>query len=104
MFVSGYHIVYHLLSNVSLCKVKKKRQFSFRFFKLYFFIARLPHWIPDLSLNWAVPRKRHKIWQALRLPYVPFPWSLAVHHQSLEFSDSPYHAKNEGPEEETDLA
>ena len=30
-----------------------------------------------------VARKRHKIWQALRLPSVPFPWSLAVHHQSL---------------------
>ena len=25
----------------------------------------------------------HRIWQALRLPSVPFPWSLAVHHQSL---------------------
>ena len=30
-----------------------------------------------------MPRKRHKIWQALRLPSVPFPWFLAVHHQTL---------------------
>ena len=37
MFVSGYHVVYHLL--------------GFRFFQLYFFIVRLPHRIPDLSLN-----------------------------------------------------
>ena len=31
----------------------------------------------------------------LCLPSVPFPWSLAVHHQSLL-----YFAKNETPEEE----
>jgi len=31
-------------------------------------------------------RKRHKIWHALRPPSVPFPWSLAVHHQSLRFA------------------
>ena len=24
MFVSGYHVLYHLQGNVSLCKVKKK--------------------------------------------------------------------------------
>ena len=52
MFVSGYHVVYRLLGNVSLCKKKKKSvKTSFRFFQLYFFIVRLPHWIPDLSLN-----------------------------------------------------
>ena len=32
MFVSGYHIVYYLLGNVSLCKVKKKRENKVRFF------------------------------------------------------------------------
>ena len=36
----------------------------------------------------------------LRLPSVPFPWSLAVHHQSLAFRARLCHAKNEGPEEE----
>ena len=29
-----------------------------------------------------------------------FPWSLAVHHQSLAFRARLYHAKNEAPEEE----
>ena len=38
MFVSRYHIVYHLLGNVSLCKVKKSVKTSFRFFKLYFLL------------------------------------------------------------------
>ena len=37
---------------------------------------------------------------ALRLPSVPFPWSLAVHHQSLAFRARLCHAKNEAPEEE----
>ena len=37
---------------------------------------------------------------ALRLPSVPFPWSLAVHHQSLAFRARLYHAKNEAPGEE----
>ena len=36
----------------------------------------------------------------LRLPSVPFPWSLAVHHQSLAFRARLYDAKNEAPEEE----
>ena len=36
---------------------------------------------------------------ALRLPSVPFPWSLAVHHQSLASTLR----KNEAPEEEADL-
>ena len=31
---------------------------------------------------------------------VPFPWSLAVQHQSLEFRARLYDAKNEAPEEE----
>ena len=30
---------------------------------------------------------------------VPFPWSLAVHHQSLAFRARLYDAKNEAPEE-----
>ena len=37
---------------------------------------------------------------ALRLPSVPFPWSLAVHHQSLAFRARFCQAKNEAPEEE----
>ena len=32
----------------------------------------------------------------------PFPWTLAVHHQSLAFRARPCHAKNEAPEEEVD--
>ena len=36
----------------------------------------------------------------LRPPSVPFPWSLAVHHQSLAFRARLCHAKNEAPEEE----
>ena len=35
----------------------------------------------------------------LRLPSVPFPWSLAVHNQSLAFRARLYDAKNEAPEE-----
>ena len=31
---------------------------------------------------------------------VPFPWSLAVHHQSLAFRTDLDHARNEMPEEE----
>ena len=34
---------------------------------------------------------------ALRLPSVAFPWSLAVHHQSLAFRARLYDAKNEAP-------
>ena len=30
-----------------------------------------------------------------------FPWSLAVHHQSLAFHTRLYDEKNEGPEEES---
>ena len=37
---------------------------------------------------------------ALHLPSVPFPWSLAVHHQSLAFCARLYDEKNEAPEEE----
>ena len=33
-------------------------------------------------------------------PSVPFPWSLAVHHQSLAFRARLYDEKNEAPEEE----
>ena len=41
---------------------------------------------------------------ALRLPSVPFPWSLAVHHQSLAFRARLYDEKNEAPEEEAVVA
>ena len=34
---------------------------------------------------------------------VPFPWSLAVHHQSLAFSARLCHAKNEAHEEEAGI-
>ena len=34
---------------------------------------------------------------------VPFPWSLAFHHQSLAFRARLNHAKNEAPEEEAVL-
>ena len=37
---------------------------------------------------------------SLRLPSVSFPWSLAVHQQSLAFRARLYHAKNEAPKEE----
>ena len=40
---------------------------------------------------------------ALRLPSVAFPWSLAVHHQSLAFRFRLYDEKNEAPEEEAVL-
>ena len=40
---------------------------------------------------------------ALRLPSVPFPWSLAVHHQSLAFCARLYDEKNEAPEEEAGI-
>ena len=40
---------------------------------------------------------------ALRLPSVAFPWSLAVHHQSLAFRARLYDEKNEAPEEEAVL-
>ena len=40
---------------------------------------------------------------ALRLPSVAFPWSLAVHHQSLTFRARLYDEKNEAPEEEAVL-
>ena len=40
---------------------------------------------------------------ALRLPSVAFPWSLAVHHQSLAFRACLYDEKNEAPEEEAVL-
>ena len=38
----------------------------------------------------------------LRLPSVPFPWSLAAHHQSLAFRSRLCQEKNEAPEEEAE--
>ena len=40
---------------------------------------------------------------ALRLTSVPFPWSLAVHHQVLAFRTRLYDEKNEAPEEEAGI-
>ena len=40
----------------------------------------------------------------LRVPSVPFPWSLAVHHQSLAFRARLYDEKNQAPEEEAGIA
>ena len=40
---------------------------------------------------------------ALRLPSVPFPWSLAVHHQLLAFRPRLYDEKNEAPQEEAGI-
>ena len=34
---------------------------------------------------------------------VPFPWSPAVHHQSVAFRARLHHAKNEAPEEEAEF-
>ena len=57
---------------------------------------------PDVSLSMKMcaQRKRREGNNGLRLPSVPFPWSLAVHDQSEAFGAHLYHAKNEGPEEE----
>ena len=41
---------------------------------------------------------------SFRRPSVHFPWSLAVHHQSLAFRARLYDAKNEAPEEEAGSA
>ena len=46
-----------------------------------------------------VPR-RLSLDENVRAPSVPFPWSLAVHHQSLAFRARLYDEKNEAPEEE----
>ena len=40
---------------------------------------------------------------ALRLPSVPFPWSLEVYHQSLAFCARLYDEKNEAPEQEAGI-
>ena len=40
---------------------------------------------------------------ALGLPSVPFPWSLAVHHQLFAFRARLYDEKNEAPEEEAGI-
>ena len=39
MFVSRYHIVYHLLGNVSLCKVKKASKLALGFFNCIFYCS-----------------------------------------------------------------
>ena len=51
--------------------------------------------------RWKCARKgRRGGDKELCLPSVPFPWSLAVHHQSLAFRARLFQAKNEAPEEE----
>ena len=58
---------------------------------------------PDVSLSMKCARKGRREGDngqdVLRLPSVPFPWSLAVHNQSLAFRARLYDAKNEAPEE-----
>ena len=58
---------------------------------------------PDVSLHENVRAKEGGKETALRLPSVAFPWSLAVHHQSLAFRARLYDEKNEAPEEEAVL-
>ena len=59
---------------------------------------------PDVSLLMKMCAQRNagrtQRGFAFRLPSVPFPWSLAVHHQSLAFRARLCHAENEAPEEE----
>ena len=55
---------------------------------------------PDVSLRCARKGRREGD-NGRGLPSVPFPWSLAVHHQSPTFRARLCHAKNEAPEEET---
>ena len=59
---------------------------------------------PDVSLSMKMCAQRKAEGDngrdAPRLPSVPFPWSVAVHHQSLAFRVRLYDAKNEAPEEE----
>ena len=61
---------------------------------------KLPRTQMSLSMKYARKGRREGD-NRLRLPSVPFPWSLAVHHQSLPFRARLYHAKNrEAPEKE----
>ena len=79
----------------------------FTLYRIVLAPERKPYWIClvprrlSLSLDENVRAKEGgketKGETSLRLPSVPFPWSLAVHHQSLL-----YLAKNEAPEEEAD--
>ena len=60
------------------------------------FICDTPCLVPRrLSLDENVPAK-----EGGKERYVPFPWSLAVHHRSVAFRARLYHAKNEAPKEE----
>ena len=56
---------------------------------------------PDVSLS-LDENVRAK--EGGKVPSVPFPWSLAVHHQSVAFRARLYDAKNEAPEEEAGAA
>ena len=57
---------------------------------------------PDAALSMKMWGRREED-NERRLPSVPFPWSLAVHHQSLAFRARLCHAKNEEPEEEAEI-
>ena len=59
---------------------------------------------PDASLSMKMCAQRKAGRRQRASPAaVPFPWSLAVHHQSLAFRASLCHAKNEEPEEESEI-
>ena len=62
----------------------------------------VPASYPEVSLRCARKGRREGD-NGRGLPSVPFPWSLAVHHQSLAFRARLCHAKNEAPEEEAVL-
>ena len=66
--------------------------------KLFIYRA-VPCLVPRRLSSMCAQRKAGRR-QRLRRPSVPFPWPLAVHHQSLPFRARLFHAKNEAPEEE----
>ena len=53
--------------------------------------------------HWWAPDAQRKAGRRQRWS-VSFPWSLAVHHQSLAFRARLYDEKNEAPEEEAEVA
>ena len=66
-------------------------------------VPRLLSLSPDENVRAKEGGKETKGETALHLPSVPFPWSLAVHHQSLAFRARLYHAKHEALEEEAGI-
>ena len=59
------------------------------------------HQLVSFSMKICAQRKAGR--RQLNLPSVPFPWSLAVHQQSVAFCARLYHVKNEAPEEEAEF-